>query len=549
MPTSCCGSWTVHWHHSSGPSSRMRGTGDRTPCPGSGKTMRSQSARACFSNPGVHFAGTPAMSVDRIRREAGLAGHVAMMVEAQPPAAGTALDRLGSVRAALAADPEWKWALEPEALPAWRHRRRPTRDGPGQPAGRPSSRAAVCPNLPLAARYPGAGRVCHLLGHARLRGAWNSARRRAGFGDGLGRGAGDRWAALRPAAAAGGGGSAGRPSARAPCGRRDHGARELRRPEPSGRALGHEARHRLRRFTLTARLLVRWRSLSARYYPARLPRHPRDDPFRALGDGARTRDLLFLSNYGGSWESYLEDFITKAHTGLTGIWSNTVGFPRTTNLFQDGATDGERFKRWARRQQVPTGFWYSAYPDLTTANIRTNAAIRQGLAAAMTEDEAQGMAVAVRLAAAPGERRSNRARSRARVRAAWVSCARRGRPVRARRRRAGGQGLAAGHAAERRLRRRPVAAAGDHPRAGRLGACAGWGCPRRASRPSLAPSSTAWRRRGDLRALGDVGANAPKHWWWGGMPMTQTAGRRGPCPLRPHHGGSRPAQARRWRRA
>ena len=38
----------------------------------------------------------------------------------------------------------------------------------------------------------------------------------------------------------------------------------------------------------------------------------------------RTSDLLFLSNYGGSWESYLEDFITKAHTGLTGVWSNTA---------------------------------------------------------------------------------------------------------------------------------------------------------------------------------------------------------------------------------
>jgi Dyp-type peroxidase family len=55
----------------------------------------------------------------------------------------------------------------------------------------------------------------------------------------------------------------------------------------------------------------------------------------------------------------------------------------------DGATDGDRFKRWARRQQIPTAFWYSAYPDVTTANIRTNAAIRQGLGGVMTEDEAQ----------------------------------------------------------------------------------------------------------------------------------------------------------------
>jgi deferrochelatase/peroxidase EfeB len=100
------------------------------------------------------------------------------------------------------------------------------------------------------------------------------------------------------------------------------------------------------------------------------------------------RDLLFFSNYGGSWESYLEDFITKAHAGLTAVWSNTVGFPRTRFLFLDGATDGERFKRYARQSMLRTSFWYSAYPSLTTANIRANALIRRGVAAAMTDDEA-----------------------------------------------------------------------------------------------------------------------------------------------------------------
>ena len=37
---------------------------------------------------------------------------------------------------------------------------------------------------------------------------------------------------------------------------------------------------------------------------------------------------------------------------------------------------------------VPTRFWYSAYPELTTTIIRTNAEIRRGLSGAMTEDEA-----------------------------------------------------------------------------------------------------------------------------------------------------------------
>jgi deferrochelatase/peroxidase EfeB len=102
-----------------------------------------------------------------------------------------------------------------------------------------------------------------------------------------------------------------------------------------------------------------------------------------------TRTLVFFSNFGGSWESYLEDFITRAHEGLTAVWSNSIGFPRAKNLFQDGATDGERFKRYARASMQPTLFWYSAYPDLTTDNVRCNAALRRGLASALTNDEAK----------------------------------------------------------------------------------------------------------------------------------------------------------------
>ena len=101
-----------------------------------------------------------------------------------------------------------------------------------------------------------------------------------------------------------------------------------------------------------------------------------------------TDKLLFFSNYGGSWESYLEDFITKAANGLTGVWSNTCGYPRTTNLFFKGATDSDRFKRWARRQQRPSYFWYCAHPNKTPHLIRQNAAIRCGLISASTENEA-----------------------------------------------------------------------------------------------------------------------------------------------------------------
>ncbi len=101
-------------------------------------------------------------------------------------------------------------------------------------------------------------------------------------------------------------------------------------------------------------------------------------------DGGRR--LLFLSNYDGSWESYLNDFIDKAAIGLTAVWSNTVGFPRTRFLVFRGARDGPRFKHWARANQTPTAAWYRAYDGLTMATIENNSAIREGLFGSLDDD-------------------------------------------------------------------------------------------------------------------------------------------------------------------
>lgn len=94
-------------------------------------------------------------------------------------------------------------------------------------------------------------------------------------------------------------------------------------------------------------------------------------------DGGRR--LLFLSNFDGSWENYLDDFIDKAHRGLTAVWSNTIGFPRTQFLVGGGAMDGPRFKAVARDAQTVTNAWYSAYRDLTVQGIDKNSTIREYL--------------------------------------------------------------------------------------------------------------------------------------------------------------------------
>ena len=102
-----------------------------------------------------------------------------------------------------------------------------------------------------------------------------------------------------------------------------------------------------------------------------------------------TGKLVFLANYDGSWESYLEDFVTRAHPGQTAVWSNALGFPNAENLVEGGASDGDRFKRWVRRQQRPSQFWYSRLPMLTLDRARTNALIHVGLARAGSDTEAR----------------------------------------------------------------------------------------------------------------------------------------------------------------
>jgi hypothetical protein len=96
--------------------------------------------------------------------------------------------------------------------------------------------------------------------------------------------------------------------------------------------------------------------------------------------------LLFFSNYDGSWENYLGDFIDKAHTGLTGVWSNTLGFPRTKLLLWEGATNELQFKQWTRAHQIPTQVWYQAYPDTTVNNVLQNAEIRGKVEGALAGD-------------------------------------------------------------------------------------------------------------------------------------------------------------------
>ncbi len=98
--------------------------------------------------------------------------------------------------------------------------------------------------------------------------------------------------------------------------------------------------------------------------------------------------MLFLSNFDGSWQQYLGDFIDKSGWGLTAIWSNSVGFPKTKFSLMDGAYDEEHFLAWSRYYEIPTQVWYSAYPHLSIKNIVNNSLIRAELASDLSPRKA-----------------------------------------------------------------------------------------------------------------------------------------------------------------
>ncbi len=91
--------------------------------------------------------------------------------------------------------------------------------------------------------------------------------------------------------------------------------------------------------------------------------------------------VIFTSNYDGSLDSYMDDFINKVGFGLNVVFSNGLGYPRTNWLVLDGAQDEQKFKNFLRRHQLPTEVWYNAHPGLTALDKRRNTLIREGLEA------------------------------------------------------------------------------------------------------------------------------------------------------------------------
>ena len=101
--------------------------------------------------------------------------------------------------------------------------------------------------------------------------------------------------------------------------------------------------------------------------------------------------MVFASNYDGSHEAYMDDFVNKVAWGLNLTFSHGIGWPRTEWLIKRGARHEKNFKYFQRRHQIPSQVWYKAYPGLTLTDLARNQRIREGLERASMSD-AQALA-------------------------------------------------------------------------------------------------------------------------------------------------------------
>jgi hypothetical protein len=83
------------------------------------------------------------------------------------------------------------------------------------------------------------------------------------------------------------------------------------------------------------------------------------------------KNILFESNFDGSWENYIDDFVDRASIGMNLIWGNCIGFPLA------GCKDIESFKSYIRDNQSPVQVFYSAYKESTVRNVLTDLSLSE----------------------------------------------------------------------------------------------------------------------------------------------------------------------------
>ena len=82
--------------------------------------------------------------------------------------------------------------------------------------------------------------------------------------------------------------------------------------------------------------------------------------------------MLFISNFNGTWDQYIDAFSDGLPGGLDLFWYSSTKYPHSIPI--------TAFKNYIRANQIDTDYYYNATPDAAQRDIkaalRVNAALR-----------------------------------------------------------------------------------------------------------------------------------------------------------------------------
>lgn len=100
------------------------------------------------------------------------------------------------------------------------------------------------------------------------------------------------------------------------------------------------------------------------------------------------RTLLFISDYDGSWERYLRDFLSVGQVAVMPIFTHAQGCPPTLGLRHPTPGFAARFLDFTRHDQVHTHLWYSTFPTDSLRNLLADRRVVDGLFAEFADEAA-----------------------------------------------------------------------------------------------------------------------------------------------------------------
>lgn len=93
-----------------------------------------------------------------------------------------------------------------------------------------------------------------------------------------------------------------------------------------------------------------------------------------LGQGRETPGndyMLFISNFNGTWDQYIDAFSDGLPSGLDLLWYSSTRYPRSIPITP--------FKSYIRANQIDTDYYYNATPGAAQRDIKAALRVRDAL--------------------------------------------------------------------------------------------------------------------------------------------------------------------------